>query len=335
MGDLISIIVPVYRSEKTLKRCITSLWDQTHKNIDIIMIVDENDSCAVLADQLASQSNNTRIIYQPNLGVSASRNRGIAEAKGEFIMFVDSDDYADKEMCELMIDGIFDNHSDMVISGYHHMYFNRDVERNLELRETFLLTKNEPFFNALFQLDLINVPWNKIYKKKLIKDLFPCDRSLGEDLLFNLKYMEHINCISIIPEMLYYYVQDNRGTTLSTKRRDDKIPNILFLYENLRQFKSKMFNRDEATGLLETKVLEEFLNDILLLYLYKDLSKKQKKEMILKYKEAWDTFPCKEKTWRNYIDHKIIYYFFKKGNVSMILFLVRIRGMVMKIIRRQ
>ena len=95
---MISVVVPVYKSEKTLEKCVNSLCAQTDRDLEILLVVDgPPDGSGILADELAKKDERIRVINQVNQGVSRARNRGIKEAKGEYIRFVDSDDYVDEE----------------------------------------------------------------------------------------------------------------------------------------------------------------------------------------------------------------------------------------------
>ena len=118
MKQLISVIVPVYNSEKYLKECINSILHQTYENIEIIIINDgSTDNSLLISQELQKEDKRIKIINQKNSGVSYSRNKGIQEATGEYIMFVDSDDFIVQNYIELMYKEITKNNYDACISG--------------------------------------------------------------------------------------------------------------------------------------------------------------------------------------------------------------------------
>lgn len=116
--DLISIIIPIYKVEEYLKRCVDSVINQTYKNLEIILIDDGSpDSCGKICDEYAKINNKIYVIHQQNQGVSAARNAGIDKAKGKYICFIDSDDYVDANYIEVLHDGM--KKCDLSICSYN------------------------------------------------------------------------------------------------------------------------------------------------------------------------------------------------------------------------
>ena len=125
---MISIVVPVYKSEKTLPGCLDSLLAQTYKDIEVICVVDGSpDSCGDICDAYAAKDVRVKSIKRENGGVSSARNRGIEEAKGDYLLFVDSDDTVEADYCEKMWNAHKETGADLVICGFHHWYVGRDV----------------------------------------------------------------------------------------------------------------------------------------------------------------------------------------------------------------
>ncbi|MEG1848864.1 MAG: glycosyltransferase family 2 protein [Lachnospiraceae bacterium] len=187
---MISIIVPVYQSEKTLERCIRSLLQQSYRELEIIMVVDgPPDATGILADRLALTDTRLKVIHQSNQGVSAARNTGIEAASGTYLQFVDSDDSLEPDACEQMLTAMEETQADMVIAGFHHMYFGRDVVKLPNNQGVYELSSEENIFLDLYETQFLNMPWNKLYKTELVDTCFPLDMTLGEDLYFNLAYM--------------------------------------------------------------------------------------------------------------------------------------------------
>lgn len=333
---MISIIIPVYRSEKTLQRCIESLINQTCRDIEIIMIVDgPPDASGILADKLAAQDNRIRVIHQKNQGVSAARNAGIEAAEGEYIQFVDSDDYLESTACEELLMLMQKEKADMVICGFHHLYYGRDVIKIPEKTESFLLIEDKKEFLYLYQAQFLNMPWNKLYKRELIVDGFAQGLDLGEDLLFNLQYMKRVGRVSVLAKPLCYYIQDDRGTTLSTKRRENRMENAWLLYSKMQEFCQVIYGNTGSGGILESKLLTEFMDEIEGLAFDKELKYKEKIQIILKYYSGYDKVENKNVIRLGLLDYRILYFFFRRKLLSCTYLLAVVRAWVVKLSGRR
>lgn len=332
---MISIIIPVYRSEKTLKRCIDSLRKQTYSDIEIIMIVDgPPDASGILADKLAKEDERIRVIHRPNQGVSAARNTGIEAARGEYIQFVDSDDYVDEQLCRKLLDALQSSKAQMALCGFHHLYYGRDVVKRPESVHSILVQKEKRELLSLYENGFLNMPWNKLFIKEKIRQGFRRDMDLGEDLLFNLAYLEQCERLTVLPEALCYYIQDDRGTTLSTKKRENRMENAFYLYERMQEFCSRLYGSSESGGVLETRLLTEFMDEMEALAFDTALSAAEKKESIRKYYGGYERIENKQSIRLTLPDYRILYFFFKRRQYSLMLFLIQIRAVVVRMMRR-
>lgn len=205
MSDLkISVIVPIYKVEKYLDRCIDSIINQTYKHLEIILVDDGSpDHCPQMCDEWAKKDNRIKVIHKINGGVSSARNAGLDVATGEYIQFVDSDDYLELNACETLVDKMITNDADIVVSGFtpigNHVKCIKAVD---------FATRN--FMQGvqnLYICGVLNAIWNKLYKKNLINHIrFQEKMKYGEDLLFNLQYMQNCQLIVYTSEPLYNYV---------------------------------------------------------------------------------------------------------------------------------
>lgn len=333
---LVSIIVPVYKSELTLTRCIESLLAQTYENFEILMIVDgPPDGSGILADELAKRDDRIRVINQPNQGVSHARNTGMKHAKGELIRFVDSDDYVCETELSKMVERIERDKSDMVICGYHHLYFGQVITKVPHMDGVLKTRCDFEDMKKLYQAGFLNMPWNKLFKKELLDPAgFPRDLSLGEDLVFNQNYMKETERISVIPICVCEYVQDDRGTTLSTKKRDDKIDMALLLFEKSKAFFEELYGKVDVTFLKE-KVMTTFLDEIEMIGFAKG-SRQEKMDTLKKYMKACNSFAQKEMVAdirMPLLDYRMIYYFIRKQKVRMTYLMVKLRSLVVRFVR--
>lgn len=204
MEKIISIIVPVYNVEDFLDECIKSIVGQTYKNIEVILIDDgSTDNSPAICDKWASEDSRIKVVHQQNQGVSTARNRGISLSTGDYVYFVDSDDYIDLNLCQVAINALNKDQSDIVVFG-----FCRVTEQGKLLVE-------EPWKNAvlnrenalkeLFSGEMRSYPCNKIFNRKLWSGVeFPVGR-VFEDIGTIYKVFLEAEKISCIEDMLYYY----------------------------------------------------------------------------------------------------------------------------------
>ncbi len=228
----VSIIVPVYKAEKYISKCIESLVSQTLRDIEIILVDDGSpDKSGIICDEYAKQDNRIKVIHKQNGGVSSARNRGIDVANGEYILFVDSDDWVESDYAEGLLNVKTQKPDSEVLCGYRTVY-EGDSQKCVD---TLFCSKekNEKIevsfdkYMDLIECVLVQAPWNKLFDKSIvIKEniRFREDISLGEDIIFCLKYYTLCGSKSIccINRPLYnYYISET--DSLNTKY----YPNIL------------------------------------------------------------------------------------------------------------
>lgn len=336
---MVSVIVPVYKSEKTLERCVKSLTMQSYRELEILLVVDgPPDKSGELAERLAGEDDRIRVIHQKNCGVSAARNKGLKEAKGEYIRFLDSDDYVEKDSIQIMVEAMEGENTDFVIAGFHHLYFGRCIEKLPERKGTFPMKDSRDAILELYQKGFLNMPWNKLFKRKLIKTGFPEELNLGEDLLFNLAYFKECKSFSTVRKPVCEFIQDDRGTTLSTKKRKDKLEIALLLYERTGKAMEELFGAGKTEGVLENKLIVEFLDDLEQLAFADSITVKEKFQIIENYKNALKKLKKEHpehKVQLELPDYKIIYFFLNTGCKSMTYFMIVLRGGVVKLLKRR
>lgn len=220
MISKVSVIIPIYNSEETIERCLNSVINQTYKNIEIILI---NDGSTDNSEQIIKKFVDDRIIYKKykNHGVSVSRNNGISISTGDYIIFVDSDDYLDENMIEKLI---FYS-SNYTICSFYKVNGNKIKPFKKFTQKVYNLNINQNFWYLYNVQEAINRPWGKLYKTSIIKKnniKFDENVSLGEDLLFNLNYLKNISEIIMLDEGLYYYSIGN-DNSLGKKYRKNML----------------------------------------------------------------------------------------------------------------
>lgn len=217
MTPRISIAVPVYKVEPYLRKCIDSLLAQTMREIEIILIDDGSpDRCPEICDEYARQDQRIKVIHQENRGLSAARNAAIAVASGEYIMFVDSDDWVEPDFCRIPYETAESKGADMVI--FSCIRHKGDAFWKSQAGREGSMTRDEAM-RLLFKKVRFTV-WNKIYKKTLFSEIsFPEGKNF-EDLVVMPALIHRAESIYYINTPLYHY-RFREGSVTSRKNPED------------------------------------------------------------------------------------------------------------------
>jgi glycosyltransferase involved in cell wall biosynthesis len=210
MGNKISIIVPIYNVEQYLRKCIDSLIKQTFTNIQIILVDDgATDSCPEICDEYAKKDNRIKVIHKQNGGLSDARNAGMRAASGDYIAFIDSDDYVSGRMFEVLINIMLERNCDIVECDALKVYGNKeDVDENICNLGSITEYNNEKALNTLMlEENLTQTVWNKLYKADLIKDIYFEIGKINEDEFWTYQVFGKAQKIVKINAPLYYYLQ--------------------------------------------------------------------------------------------------------------------------------
>lgn len=214
MKKNISIIVPIYKVEKQLKKCINSILNQTFSNFELILVDDGSpDNCGKICDEYQKKDNRIKVIHKENGGLSDARNAGLDIAKGEYIGFVDSDDIIHPRMYEILFKCINKNNSDIVQCKFKKFKNSDEVKDDLDnYNEIFEEYDNNSAIMDMMDNNKINVnSWNKLYKSELFQTLrFPKGK-IHEDEFLTYKLLYNSKKITYVDQELYYYYQNDNG----------------------------------------------------------------------------------------------------------------------------
>ena len=218
---VISIIVPVYNTERYIKSCVESIISQSFEDFELIFVDDgSSDNSYNIIDSFVVKDQRIKLVHQNNAGVSAARNSGLKHAKGDYVVFIDSDDTISCDYLEILYQSITDSKADIVFSGIS--YVDNGIETNrVILEEGMLHLNSEIDLLVFFNTPLLTSPVSKIYKKDIIRanDLqFDTSLSFAEDKDFNLKYFQYIQNACVISFCGYFY--RNVYNSLSKKKYD-------------------------------------------------------------------------------------------------------------------
>lgn len=306
---LISIVVPVYNAEKYLDKCLSSLTSQSYKNIEIICVNDgSKDSSLNILKEYQEKNDRVVVIDKANEGVSVARNVALDIAKGEYILFVDSDDWIDISTCEEAVNTLLEENADLVMWPYVKEY--KDFSENKvifkESKIVFDREKTKRLHRRLFGLidaelknpesaDALCTIWGKLYKSAFIKEngiRFEDIKNIGtyEDGLFNVEVFKHLNKVVYVNRHLYHYRKDNE-TSITTVYKSALAEQRRKLFNLMSDYITTHDLGNEYVKALQNRIALSIL-DIGLNSLSSNKSCKQKKKEIAiyllspEYKEA-------------------------------------------------
>lgn len=227
MENLVTVIIPVYNSEKYLKKCIESVIEQKYKRLEIIIIDDgSTDKSAEICEEYLEKDSRIKFIHQDNKGVSSARNAGIKIATGKYICFIDSDDYVDAEYISDMLRNLEQSNADLSICTLSVEYA-LGKWKKIEIEKVGLLNKEEGLISLFSRQGMSGGPYCKLYKTEILHRYGICfneNIKMCEDNLFCYEYIRRCNKIWCFSEALYFYCYNPNSASNKAyipKRIDD------------------------------------------------------------------------------------------------------------------
>lgn len=207
---MISIIVPVYKVEPYLRQCVDSILNQTYRDIEVLLIDDGSpDRCGEICDEYAKKDQRIRVFHTENKGLSAARNLGLREAKGEYIGFVDSDDWIEPDMYEVLLKRMQETGADISVCSF--WLENTGTKEASDYAKAIYVGKES--LRALVDGQLSNYVWNKLYCKTIFQTLvFPCGRN-HEDIASMHLIINQAKSIAVLGATKYHYRIRNESIT--------------------------------------------------------------------------------------------------------------------------
>lgn len=236
---MISVIIPVYMVEKYIEKAVKSVMDQTFTDIEIILVDDgSTDRCGVICDALAVEDPRITVIHKQNGGVSGARNAGIEIAKGEYICFVDSDDYIDRNMLSELFNSLTRNAADLSVISRVDIGAFGILEHNIKA-QTVSTDNLGDFLKGISQITIMNSPCGKLFCSDIIRKYnlrFCRDMEFAEDAVFVLEYVSCCRTISFINKAMYFYNKTvlNSACQRCLHKRDE------YLYRAFLQYKKTL-----------------------------------------------------------------------------------------------
>lgn len=245
----LSIVMPVYNGENEITSAVNSILRQSFEDWELIIVDDCSiDSTRQVAESIAVNDARIRIILQEtNQGPGAAKNRGIAEAKGEYITFCDCDDWIELDMYEGLCEVAQSKKTDVIICGYSQDIIdvstkNVCAQRLIYMDSIYLLGHRE-IIKYIPEIDLKRVfsfSWNKLYKKSIVREYKICfsEKKFGEDYDFNIKFFHYANTL-IVKDVCYYHYLKSRSDSLTEQYIEDFYFNICDRYHDMRELLKK------------------------------------------------------------------------------------------------
>lgn len=324
MKSLISIIIPIYNGSKTIKKCVESILNQTYEKIELILVNDgSTDETETILKKICD--NRIKYYYIENSGVSFARNYGIAHSNGDFIFFVDCDDYIESNCIQTLYNYVINNDLDIVKANYYiNMKKNSLYNKKNKVYNMNDMHDYEEINKVFFNTYILNPVWGELIRKSVIKSRFDLDIKMGEDFKFNFETFKNANKIMIVDEYVYYYSLNEMGINYNKTKEKVviKINSILTLYE-------KMFFEEDDKDIVVVRAIKELFPHIIELFSFKDideiLDNIYSKKFIIYYVENYKKINIKK------YKYKVMLSIFAKKNKKilkiyskLILFLKRI-----------
>ncbi|MGN1208104.1 MAG: glycosyltransferase family 2 protein [Christensenellales bacterium] len=280
-NPLISIIVPIYKVEKYLEKCVHTITSQTYKNLEIILVDDGSpDNCPVLCDNLAKTDKRIKVIHKTNGGLSDARNVGFARSTGNFITFVDSDDFLNVNFIEKLYENMSLTGSDMSICGYEEIHENQEIDINKKETSKVLTFDDNNKFEQLYAKNKVVfiTAWGKLYKREIFEEIqYPVGK-INEDEFVCHKTLARCKKVCFEDAKYYYYVQRENSIMHQkyTKRNLDVFDG---LYDRILFFKA---NYPKLT----LQAVYDYL--VLIIKRYYKFEKSLQKELLEKFDKVYE-----------------------------------------------
>ncbi len=264
MNKLVSIIIPVYNVEKYLNRCVESVVNQIYKNIEIILVDDGSpDSCGKMCDEWGKKDLRIKVIHKKNGGLSDARNFGLKIATGEYVLFVDSDDWISTSMVKDMVENMEKNNVDMVICQFYLAYangkkickYNNIIENQIfDVRQTIKLLLDDKI--------ITNHIWRKLYKRRLLySNCFPIGMNY-EDIYVMPKLIFSCKKIYYTNNPYYYYFQ-NQNSITNTASYKNSLDHFKAKKHSFEQIIEKFPEMKQEVKIIQEKTILHICNNLI------------------------------------------------------------------------
>lgn len=254
MDALVSIIVPVYNAEKYLERCVDSILKQDYPNFELLLMDDgSRDASGKICDEYAKKDSRIRVIHKENSGVSDTRNQALGLAQGEYIQFLDSDDWIVPEATRLLVRSMEQYQCDMVIADFYRVSGERLAQKG-DIEEDKVMNRQE-FAACMIENPAdfyYGVLWNKLYRRRIIEEnKIRMDVSISwcEDFLFNLEYIRHASSFYALQVPVYYYLKRKGSLASQGLSISNTVRMKINIFEYYNEFYKDVYDHEDYTNI--------------------------------------------------------------------------------------
>ena len=318
---IISVIVPVYKVEEYLDECVRSIIEQTYQNLEIILVDDGSpDSCPKKCDKWAERDRRIRVIHKSNGGLSSARNAGIDIASGDYLSFVDSDDFIEKDMLRTMLLAAMDNEAEVVCCGRNLVLSSTNIKPMHCLDVVKVYTKEQAMKEVLLGNEIEEAAWDKLYKAELFSGIRYPEGEINEDIVVIGPILSKCNTIVHVGVPFYNYRVNKNGITKS-------------LYNEKKSIYIKHMEQVENFFMSNYPQLEMAVHCFLARYAYASLlDMEMGKETIRDYKSDYNKYKIiLSKNYKVLFAKKDISF---KTRVQILLILMNLYGPMIRIKKR-
>ena len=282
----ISVIIPVYKVELYLERCVQSIVKQTYTNLEIILVDDGSpDNCPAMCDSWAERDSRIKVIHKENGGLSDARNAGMVIAEGKYISFIDSDDWIAPEMLERLHDALEKDKSDIAACTVEMVWEDKTPEKLLTVQENRVLGRQEAQEALLLETKLKQPVWYKLYKREVLEGILFEKGKQHEDVFWSYQVIGNAAQVSLIDYIGYYYWQRQNsimGESYSLKHLD-----AIEAYCDRYEYIKKQFPTLESKARVRILAACIYQGQMALLY----LSKQERTEAFSVLEEVKEKYP--------------------------------------------
>ena len=250
MKPMVSVIVPVYNAEQTLRRCVSSILDQQYTDLELLLVNDgSTDASGEICDEFAARDARVTVLHQKNAGVSTARNHALEQAQGTYLQFLDSDDWITPDATRSLVRAAEAHRCDLVIADFYRVVGER-LSRKGDIDEDGLLTREE---YAAYMMEnpadfYYGVLWNKLYRRELVERYhlrMDPEISWCEDFMFNLEYIRHTETFCALQVPIYYYVKTKGSLATQSLTIPKTIKMKLTVFEYYNRFFKTVLDEEE------------------------------------------------------------------------------------------
>lgn len=240
MSKLISVIVPVYKVEPLLAKCIDSICAQTYQNLEIILVDDGSpDNCGAICDEYAEKDNRIRVIHQQNAGLAGARNSGLEIANGDYIGYVDSDDHIAPDMYEILLKNIEETGADIAICGRYMEFESGKLVPMFHYPDRQVMDSHEAVKRFLLSDGFDAAAWDKLYRKEIWEDMRYPLHYVSEDVPVTSRLLAKAKKVVHCGSPLYYYFQ--RAGSLSHAAFNEKSAGLYYFFKDAAEKMTEIY----------------------------------------------------------------------------------------------